>query len=257
MIKTILSYNVNGIRAALNKGFADWLKKNSPDIICLQEIKADPSQIDVPLFEQLGYHCFIHSAETKGYSGVMTLSKESPTQSIIGIGINRFDSEGRVLRIDFPEFTLINVYIPSGTTGDERQEFKMKFLSEFRSFILELHKEKNNLLICGDYNICHKPIDINHPERHQKSSGFLPEERAWFDTFIGDGMVDTFRQFNKEYDQYSWWSYRANSRKKNLGWRIDYHLVSKELQKYVKNAAILTEVEHSDHCPVSVTLDFN
>lgn len=255
MTKTIFSYNVNGIRAALNKGFADWLKKASPDIICIQETKADPAQIDILLFEQLGYRSYIHSAETKGYSGVMTLSKEVPKQIIAGIGIPKYDLEGRVLRTDFQDFTLINVYIPSGTMGDARQIFKMEFLADFRLFITELRKEKSKLLICGDYNICHKPIDINHPERHQKSSGFLPEERDWFDTFVSDGFVDTFRLYNNEPNQYSWWSYRANSRKKNLGWRIDYLLVTKALKQYVKNASILSEVEHSDHCPVSITLN--
>jgi exodeoxyribonuclease-3 len=255
MTKTIFSYNVNGIRAALNKGFAEWLKKASPDIICIQETKAGPAQIDIPLFEHLGYRCYIHSAETKGYSGIMTLSKEAPKQFVEGMGISKYDSEGRVLRTDYPGFTLINVYIPSGTTGGVRQNFKMEFLADFRLFIAKLRKEKSKLLICGDYNICHRPIDINHPERHQKSSGFLPEERAWFDTFVGDGLVDTFRLYNKEPHQYSWWSYRANSRKMNLGWRIDYHLVTEELKQYVKNASILSEAEHSDHCPVSVVLE--
>jgi exodeoxyribonuclease III len=255
MKKVILSYNLNGIRAALNKGFANWLKSVSPDIICIQETKASPDQIDIPLFESIGYHCYAHSAETKGYSGVLILSREIPMQVIPGMGITKYDAEGRLIRADFSDFTLINVYIPSGTTGDIRQDFKMNFLSDFRKFISSLRKERNKLLICGDYNICHKTIDINHPERHQKSSGFLPEERAWFDEFIGDGFIDTFRLFNQEPNQYSWWSYRANSRQKNLGWRIDYHLASQELSKQVVNAAIFRDAEHSDHCPVMVALD--
>jgi exodeoxyribonuclease-3 len=257
MKKTIVSYNLNGIRAALNKGFATWLKQTSPDIICIQETKAAPEQIDILLFEHLGYHCYIHSAETKGYSGVLTLSRDIPQQVFVGMGLSKYDSEGRILRTDYPEFTLINVYIPSGTTGNARQVFKMEFLSDFRTFIQKLKKEKGKLLICGDYNICHKPVDINHPERHQKSSGFLPEERAWFDDFTGDGFIDTFRLFSREPNQYSWWSYRANSRKKNLGWRIDYHLVTEELRNQVVHAGILNEAVHSDHCPVSVTLEFS
>ena len=255
MRKTIYSYNVNGIRAALNKGFPDWLKTSSPDILCIQETKAGRAQIDIPLFEHLGYNCYIHSAEKKGYSGVMTLSKEEPLQVIQGMGFKKYDMEGRVLRTDFPDFTLINVYIPSGTTGDVRQDFKMEFLKDFSVFIAKLRKEINRVLISGDFNICHKPIDINHPERHKKSSGFLPEEREWFDHFIADGLVDTFRMLNDQPEQYSWWSYRANSRAKNLGWRIDYHIVTNELASSVKAANILKEVYHSDHCPIAVVLD--
>ena len=255
MSKRIFSYNVNGIRAALGKGLADWVQDVSPDILCLQETKAGPAQIDKPLFEHMGYHCCIHSAEKKGYSGVMTLSKESPGDITVGMGMQKYDSEGRVLRTDFPEFTLINVYIPSGTTGDIRQDFKMEFLSDFTDFIHRVRSEKPRLLICGDFNICHKPIDINHPERHKKSSGFLPEERAWFDEFIESGMVDTFRMFNQQAAQYSWWSYRAGSRAKNLGWRIDYHLVTEALKSSVGTADIHSKVIHSDHCPIEVVLN--
>jgi exodeoxyribonuclease-3 len=256
MLKTVISYNVNGIRNALKRGLAEWLKKQSPDILCIQEIKAEQEQIDVPLFEHLGYKCLIHPAVKKGYSGVMTLTKNIPSNTVIGMGNAKYDSEGRVLRTDFEDFTLINVYIPSGTTGEIRQGFKMEFLEDFRSFISNLKKEKKKLIVCGDYNICHNPIDINHPERHLKSSGFLPEERAWFNRFIDDGMVDSFRLFNDQPDQYSWWSYRANARAKNLGWRIDYHLVSEDLKKHVKSALILSEIKHSDHCPVVITLEF-
>jgi exodeoxyribonuclease III len=257
MNRRILSYNVNGIRAALGKGLAAWIKEVSPDIICLQEIKAGPGQFEIPLFEMLGYNCYIHSAEKKGYSGVAILSKDEPDRVIAGISIEKFDSEGRVLRADFNDFTLICAYIPSGTTGDIRQEFKMEFLSDFRRFVSEIRKDRKKLLICGDYNICHKPIDINHPELHKKSSGFLPEERAWFDEFLNDGFIDTYRMFNNEADQYSWWSYRAGSRAKNLGWRIDYHLVSEEMKGNILDAEILQKVQHSDHCPVGITLKLN
>ncbi len=250
----IYSYNVNGIRAALKKGFALWLKQASPDIICLQEIKAGISQFNIPLFEHLGYQCFINPAEKKGYSGVAILSKIQLDKIQSGMGISKYDSEGRIIRADLSGVTLVCAYIPSGTTGETRQEFKMEFLNDFRKFISDLRIAKERLLICGDYNICHKPIDINHPELHQKTSGFLPEEREWFDSFINDGFIDTFRMFNNLPDQYSWWSYRAGSRDKNLGWRIDYHLVTESLNNNVENADILHNIQHSDHCPVSVDL---
>jgi exodeoxyribonuclease III len=253
----IISYNVNGIRAALTKGFSTWLKEVSPDIICLQELKAGPGQIDIPLFEFLGYNCYIHSAEKKGYSGVAILSKLAPDKVITGMSIEKYDLEGRVIRADFADFTILCTYIPSGTTGDSRQEFKMEFLSDFRSFVTNLRKERSKVLVCGDYNICHKAIDINHPELHQKSSGFLPEERAWLDEFINEGFIDTFRMFNNQPEEYSWWSYRAGSRGKNLGWRIDYHLATESLKGSIVNAEILQKVQHSDHCPVSVTLNLN
>ncbi len=250
----ILSYNVNGIRSALSKDFASWLKSESPDVLCVQETKAQDAQIDTLLFEHLGYHCTLHSAEKKGYSGLAIFSKLKPDKVVKGMGTAKFDAEGRVLRADYGDFTLVNVYIPSGTTGDVRQDFKMEFLEAFSLFIQNLKKERPKLLICGDYNICHKPFDINHPERHKTSSGFLPEEREWFDRFIALGFIDTFRQFNNQPHQYSWWSYRANSREKNLGWRIDYHIISQALSFQLNSASILSHVEHSDHCPVEVVL---
>lgn len=256
MVKKLISYNVNGIRAALNKDLAGWLKQESPDILCLQEIKANADQFDVTIFEKLGYHCFWHSAEKKGYSGVAILSKEKPHIIKHGIDIPKFDSEGRYIRADFGDITLINSYFPSGTTGDVRQEFKMKFLYDMLKHLTELKKTRPNLIVSGDYNICHKPIDINHPKLHEDVSGFLPEEREWFDKYIGSGFVDTFREFNKEPNQYSWWSYRAGSRQRNMGWRIDYHIISKSLQNKLKNASILQHVAHSDHCPVVVEIDF-
>jgi exodeoxyribonuclease III len=255
MVKHIISYNVNGIRAAFNKGLAEWIKQTSPDIICIQELKALPAQVEIPLFEHLGYNCYINSAEKPGYSGVATFCKNSPEKISTGMGISKFDSEGRIIRTDFKDWTLVNVYIPSGTTGEVRQDFKMEFLSDFRKYIHNLCKSKDKVLICGDFNICHKPIDINYPNKHLTSSGFLPEEREWFDLFINDGLMDTFRMFNNKPDQYSWWSYRANSRAKNLGWRIDYHIVNDQFKGNVKKAEILSQVEHSDHCPISVVLD--
>jgi exodeoxyribonuclease III len=253
----IISYNVNGIRAALNKGFAEWMSKESPDVLCMQETKAQPEQIDTLVFEHLGYKSFVNSAEKKGYSGVAVFSKVEPDKITTGIGIEKFDIEGRVLRADFGDLTVISVYIPSGTTGGPRQEYKMEFLDAFSNYITELRKKRPKLVISGDYNICHKPIDINHPERHKKSSGFLPEEREWFDKFIETGLIDTFREYNHEPNQYSWWSYRANSREKNLGWRIDYHIITEELKQNLTNASILQDVVHSDHCPISIEISSN
>jgi exodeoxyribonuclease-3 len=254
MIKKIISYNVNGLRAASEKGFVNWLRQESPDIICIQETKLQPEQMDISIFEKLGYYSYFHSAEKKGYSGVALLSRFKPLATKLGMGVNRYDVEGRILMADFENFTQVCVYIPSGTTGEERQQFKMKFINDFASYILNIMKEKSNLIISGDFNICHKPIDINHPEKHQKSSGFLPEERNWLDGFLSLGFIDTFRYFNPESGQYSWWSYRANSRRKNLGWRIDYNLISITMKNQLKNASMLNGVVHSDHCPVVLEL---
>ncbi len=251
----IISYNLNGIRAALTKGFAQWLKEENPDMICIQETKAQPDQIDTALFESLGYYCYTFSAEKKGYSGVAIFTKRKPNHVEIGTGIPESDAEGRVLRVDYDNFSQISVYVPSGSSGDDRQDFKMKWLAKFQPYITELTKKIPNLIISGDYNICHKPIDINHPEKHNDYSGFLPEEREWFEGFINSGLVDSFRVFNKEPNQYSWWSYRANSRAKNLGWRIDYNLITTPLKDKLLGARILQDVLHSDHCPVVVEMD--
>lgn len=251
----IISYNVNGIRAAVNKGLYQWLEEESPDILCLQEIKAMEDQIDLLTIQSLGYHYYFHPAEKKGYSGVGILTKQKPDFVKIGMDNPLYDKEGRVLRADYGDMTVICVYIPSGTMGDIRQDFKMEFLADFTDFINELKKERPQLLICGDYNICHKPIDINHPERHTKSSGFLPEERQWFDEFIDSGMIDTFRVYDQSPEKYSWWSYRAGARGKNLGWRIDYHIITEAAKHRLQGASILNEINFSDHCPVVVNLD--
>lgn len=255
MTKKIITYNVNGIRAALTKDFAGWLKVTNPDILCLQEIKALEEQIPVSVFADLGYHCYWYPAQKKGYSGVAILSKEKPSNIHFGCGIEEYDFEGRVLRVDFNNYSVVSAYFPSGSSGDERQDFKMKFLTDLEIYFTELLKKIPNLIISGDYNICHKAIDIHNPIANANTSGFLPEERAWMENFINSGFTDSFRHFNSEPHNYSWWSYRAGSRGKNLGWRIDYNLVSEALKSNLKRSVILKEALHSDHCPVLVEID--
>jgi exodeoxyribonuclease-3 len=255
MVK-ILTYNVNGIRAALRKDFASWLKATNPDVLCLQEIKANSEQFDESIFTDLGYHCFWNSAEKKGYSGVAILTKTKPQHVEYGCGIEQIDFEGRILRADFDGFSVMSAYFPSGSSGDLRQAFKMKFLNQFQTYINALKKDFPKLIISGDYNICHKAIDIHNPQRNKNTSGFLPEEREWMSGFITSGFVDSFRSLNPEPHNYSWWSYRANARAKNLGWRIDYNMISKNLLAHLSRSAILSQAFHSDHCPVLVELDF-
>ncbi|MDK2909075.1 MAG: exodeoxyribonuclease [Bacteroidales bacterium] len=252
----IITYNVNGIRSAINKGLTHWLSGEKPDILCIQETKAQPDQIPSEEFKNLGYSCFWHSAEKKGYSGVGLLALHQPDRVIEGMGIPEYDREGRFIRADFGDISVISVYHPSGTTGDVRQEFKMKWLEDFLNYVKELRKERSKLIISGDFNICHKPIDIHDPIGNSNSSGFLPEEREWLDRFIASGFVDTFRVFNQQPHQYTWWSFRANARSRNLGWRIDYHMVTENLKPKLRGATILPHVVHSDHCPAVVEIEF-
>lgn len=251
----IISYNVNGIRAAIRKGFLTWLAEENPDMVCLQEVKASLDQIDVNEFTQLGYHVYwMDATAKKGYSGVAILTKPLPHHVAYGCGIEVYDREGRVIRADFDTFSLMSVYMPSGTMGDHRQQFKMLWLEDFYQYVHHLKTEKERLIISGDYNICHRPIDIHDPVRNKYSSGFLLEEREWVTQFIDSGFVDTFRCFNDQPGQYSWWSYRAGARSKNLGWRIDYHMATANLKDHLSGAAILPSVMHSDHCPVVLTI---
>lgn len=255
-MKKILSYNVNGIRAALNKEFDKWLKTENPDIVCIQETKAQPEQIDSELFKKMGYESFWFSAKKKGYSGVGILSKIKPDNVVYGMGIEKYDDEGRFIRADFGDISVISVYHPSGSSGDERQAFKMQWLDDFRKYVNELKKTREKLIISGDYNICRLWIDIHNPEKQEKTSGFLPEEREWFQNFIDDGFFDTFRMYNTKPDNYSWWSYRAAARQRNKGWRIDYHIITKSIECKIADAFILPDVVHSDHCPVGVVVEF-
>jgi len=251
----IISYNVNGIRAAVRKGFIDWLQSANPDVICLQEIKANKEQLDfLDELENAGYkHQYWHSAQKKGYSGTAILSKIKPNHIDFESGIELGDNEGRILRFDFDTISVISLYLPSGTNS-LRLDIKFQFMDDFQAYINDLKKEIPNLVICGDYNICHEEIDIHNPKGLKKTSGFLPEERAWIDTFINSDFIDSFRFFNKEPHQYSWWSYRANARNNNKGWRLDYCLTTKSLEKRLKRAYILKEAKHSDHCPVVVEI---
>jgi exodeoxyribonuclease III len=251
----IISYNVNGIRAAINKGFFDWLKAVDPDVVCIQETKAHPDQLDLGIFDDAGYHHYWHSAEKKGYSGVAILTKTKPDRVEIGCGIDKYDCEGRVLRADFGDTSVMSVYMPSGSSGDLRQTFKMNWLGDFSDYIEKLKKERQKLIISGDYNICHKSIDIHNPIANANTSGFLPEEREWFDGFVESGFVDSFREFNQEPKNYTWWSYRAGARTKNLGWRIDYNMVTENLKDQLRRSVILKDAVHSDHCPVLLELE--
>tara|TARA_X000000950_G_scaffold92660_1_gene116644 strand:+ start:204 stop:965 length:762 start_codon:yes stop_codon:yes gene_type:complete len=251
----IISYNINGIRAALKKNLINWIQSESPDIICFQEIKANKDQFDFEIFNSLGYYNFWFSAQKKGYSGVAILSKIEPKKIKYGTGINHIDFEGRVIRADFEKFSVISLYLPSGT-NNLRLNYKLKFMDDFLDYINNLKQEFPNLIICGDYNICHKHIDIHDPIRNKNVSGFLIEERMWLDKFLELGFTDSFRLLNKNPNEYSWWSYRANSRQNNKGWRIDYNLVSNSIKENIYKSYILSDVCHSDHCPVGVELNF-
>ena len=250
----IISYNVNGIRAALNKGFIEWLTAADPDVICLQEIKAMKEQLDLSLFEAAGYNYnYWFSAQKKGYSGVAVLCKKEPKNVVYGTGIDYMDFEGRNLRVDFDGVSIMSMYLPSGTNSD-RLDLKFKYMADFQKYATTLRKECPNLVVLGDYNICHEAIDIHDPVRNKKVSGFLPVEREWLSGFINSGFIDSFRHFNKDPHNYSWWSYRANARNNNKGWRLDYAMVAAPLEDKLKRAVILKEAKHSDHCPILVEL---
>jgi len=255
MTKRLISWNVNGIRAIQKKGFLDWLLKDDPDVLCIQETKARPDQLDQSLTEVPGYRVCFASAERKGYSGVAVYSKDEPLSVQTGLGISEFDSEGRTLICEFPDFTLYNIYYPNGKASPERLDFKMRFYDAFLDHANALKENGKNLVICGDVNTAHQEIDLARPKENAKVSGFLPEEREWIDVFLSDGYLDTFRMFTKEGGHYSWWDYKTRARERNIGWRIDYFFVSDGLKSQVTDAFILKDVFGSDHCPIGIELD--
>lgn len=247
----IISYNVNGIRAAINKGFIEWLKTDPADVICLQETKAEKGNIDCQALNDLGYEDYWYSAQKKGYSGVAVLTRKKPDNVIYGNGHKVSDDEGRIIQLDFGNIRLINAYFPSGTSGDIRQAFKYEWLDQIYLFLEDLRKQRPHIILCGDYNIAHREIDIHDPKGNRNSSGFLPAERAWMDKFLSNGFTDSFRHTTPDPHHYTWWSQRFPTvRQQNKGWRIDYINVSEPLTSSIVSARILPDIKHSDHCPV-------
>jgi exodeoxyribonuclease-3 len=252
----IISWNVNGIRAIEKKGFFDWLKKEDPDILCLNETKANPGQLSPSFINPPGtkYVSFWASAKKKGYSGVAIYTKKQP-DNVRFSGSSEFDEEGRVLAADYKEFTLITAYFPNSQDEGKRLDYKLAFNNLMLKFCKSLVKQGRHFLLCGDFNVAHTPIDLAHPKQNEKSAGYLPQERAWMDSFLKAGHVDTFRHFHPgETGQYTWWSYRSGARANNVGWRIDYTCVNKDFLPKVKSSIIRSEVEGSDHCPVEIKL---
>lgn len=250
----LISWNVNGIRAVQKKGFIEWVMKEQPDILGIQETKASPDQLDQQLLEIPGYHVFFDSAEKKGYSGTAVYTKNKPVSVSAGLGIPEFDTEGRTCRLDFEDFVFFNIYFPNGGRGDDRVQFKLRFYDAFLGICEDLRKQGRPVIACGDYNTAHKDIDLARPKENQKTSGFLPEERAWLDKYVGMGYLDTFRQFDSSPEKYTWWDQRFNSRERNVGWRIDYFFVTPDLKSRLESAFILDQVMGSDHCPVGIIL---
>ena len=256
MVKiNILSWNVNGIRAVGRKGFLDWMNKNPGNIVCIQETKAQVEQIPRNLKSIGKYHSYFNSAEKKGYSGVGTYTDIKPKSTSTGLGIKKFDIEGRVLRCDYDDFILLNIYYPNGGMSEERLQYKLQFYDAFLNYTNNLRDQGNNLVICGDLNTAHKEIDIARPKENEKVSGFMPIEREWIDKFLANGYVDTFRMFNNKPGKYTWWSYRTRARDRNVGWRLDYFLVNEEFKDNVVDSYILSDVMGSDHCPIGLKIE--
>lgn len=252
----IMTLNCNGVRAAARKGFFDWLPSQSPDVVCLQETKAQAHQLDPAVFYPKGYHVFYHDAEKRGYSGVALYTRREPERVIYGLGWPEFDAEARYLQADFPGLSVVSLYLPSGTTGDERQQVKFDFMDRFMRHLRKLKRQDHEFIIAGDWNIAHRKIDLKNWRSNQKNSGFLPEERAWMDRLFGSaGWVDAFREVNQEPDQYTWWTYRARAFEKNVGWRIDYQVVTPGLKGAALDASIYTGERFSDHAPLTIDYD--
>jgi exodeoxyribonuclease-3 len=252
----LLSWNVNGIRAAYKKGILEWFKKTNPDILCLQETKAHPDQLVDELKNVKGYESYFSSAEKKGYSGVVTYTKAKSLNIKQGIGIEKFDSEGRFIITEFKEFILFNIYFPNGKASKERLQYKMDFYDAFLKYCKKMLKQGKKIVVCGDVNTAHEEIDLARPKENSQTSGFLPEEREWIDKFLAAGFIDTFRMFNKEPENYTWWDMITRARERNVGWRIDYFYASENLRDNIKSASILPEVMGSDHCPIELELKF-
>ena len=251
----IVTFNLNGFRSAADKGLSEWIKNHDADIYCFQEIKMDTSLHGLAKALFPDYHCYLYSAQKKGYSGVGVISKKAPLEVVYGCGEDLFDQEGRSILLHYDDFSLLNTYYPSGTQGDERQKVKDRFLDHMTDYLQKTLKETKNLIHTGDFNICHLDIDIHNPSKQQNTSGFLPHERAWFSAMLELGFTDSFRHVNKDPHHYTWWSYRAGARAKNLGWRIDYQLVSEGLKDKISDHKIWSEIVMSDHCPTELTLE--
>lgn len=250
----ILSWNVNGIRAVHKKGFLDWFNNEKPDILCIQETKAIRKQFPPDIRTVDGYQLYVSEASRKGYSGTATYTSLKPEGVKYGFGVEKFDTEGRTLITDYGDFVLFNIYFPNGKMSKERLDYKMEFYDTFLDYADELKDQGRNIVVCGDVNTAHREIDLAHPKENSKISGFLPEERAWIDKLLDHGYVDTFREFNTEPEEYTWWSYRTRARERNVGWRLDYFFVNKDFMKNVIAAYILPEVMGSDHCPVGIDI---
>jgi exodeoxyribonuclease-3 len=252
----ITTWNVNGLRAALGKGLWSWVEKEAPDVLCLQEIKTRPEQIAEQYLSQFNLHqVYWNPAEKPGYSGVATFTKQVPIAVDSGIGFKQFDQEGRVIKVRYPEFNLFNVYFPSGQRGQDRVEFKLEFYASLLEILDSLHHSGERIIVCGDFNTAHTEIDLRHPKANQKTSGFLPEERAWIDTYLSHGLVDIYRRLYPDRVEYTWWTYLMNARKNNVGWRLDYFMISDALIPYVRDVVIHGDILGSDHCPVSLIID--
>jgi exodeoxyribonuclease-3 len=250
----LVTWNVNGVRAAQKGGFLKWFEGQNADIVCLQETKARPEQLDEELLHPLGYHSFWHSAEKPGYSGVSIFSKQEPLSVREGMGIAEIDREGRVLVAEYPRFVLINAYFPNSQREHTRLGYKLSFCDQMLAFCEKFRKAGKHVVLCGDFNIAHRPIDLRNPKSNENNAGFLPEERAWLDQFTGHGYIDTFRNFCPEPGHYTWWSYRPGVREKNIGWRLDYFFVNPEARELLRSAVHQPEVRGSDHCPVLLSL---
>jgi len=250
----ILCWNINGIRAAARKGFLEWLQEESPDIICLQETRAQPEQLDQAILEPSGYLAYWYYPETKGYSGVATFTSQKPESVSTGLGIDRYDIEARALITEYPDFVLMNIYFPNGKKNADRLQYKMDFYRDFLEVADDYKARSKGVIVCGDFNTAHKEIDIARPRENEKVSGFLPMEREWIDQFIAHGFVDTFRHFHTEPDQYTWWDLKTRARERNVGWRIDYFFVSENLVPSLKDAFIMPQVMGSDHCPIGIVV---